>query len=44
MESNDFTRFWVHVAGLINSSIGRHIVGWDPAPTPAEFAANDHTS
>jgi len=34
----------VDSSGLVNTSTGRHIVGWDPAPTRDMFVDNDHTS
>ena len=30
--------------GLINTSTGRHLVGWDPPPTKEMFVSNAHTS
>eukprot|EP00039_Didymoeca_costata_P011354 m.159020 g.159020 ORF g.159020 m.159020 type:complete len:742 (+) comp15145_c0_seq4:511-2736(+) len=30
--------------GLLNTSTGRHIIGWDPAPTKEMFTGNAHTS
>ena len=30
--------------GLINTSTGRHLVGWDPPPTKEMFVNNGHTS
>lgn len=34
----------VDSTGLVNTATGRHLVGWDPAPTSDMFANNDHTS
>ena len=34
----------VDSTGLINTSVGRHIVGWDPPPTKEMFVNNAHTS
>ena len=34
----------VDATGLVNTSTGRHLVGWDPAPTSDMFVNNEHTS
>lgn len=34
----------VDSTGLVNTSTGRHLIGWDPAPTKAMFTSNSHMS
>ena len=39
---NSQIRFLNASIGLINNNHGRHIVGWDPAPTAEEFSPSDY--